>query len=196
MAKPRPIMPAQTALIRPLEEPHWYAAYTRPNHEKKVAEHLQSRNVELFCPLGRTTRRWNNRCKVTVESPLFPCYVFVHMVASERLRVLELSSVISIVGTSAGPTPLADEQMERLRSGLQVIDAEPHPLLTAGTKVRICRGPLEGLRGIVAAVKNRFRVVLTLELIMKSVAVEVPAGDVECVAEPHAHRLATAAQVP
>jgi transcription termination/antitermination protein NusG len=175
-----------------LHEHRWYAAYTRPHHEKKVVEHLQFRNVEVFCPLYRATRHWNNRCKVVIASPLFPGYVFVRIAANERLRVLELSSVVSIVSTQAGPTPLPDEQIERLRSGLQMVSAEPHPLLTSGTRVRICRGPLAGLSGIVVTTKNRFRVVLTLALIMKSVAVEVSVDDVECLAEAQAEPWAMA----
>jgi len=161
------------------EFPRWYAAYTKPHHERRVAELLDFRNVELFYPVWRGQRRWSNGCRVTLESPLFPNYVFVRMRASQRVRVLELSGVLSIIGTSQGPTALQDEQIERLRSGLPLVNAEPHPLLTVGEKVRICRGPLEGLSGMVSCVKNRYRVVLTLELIMRSVAVELSVADVE-----------------
>jgi transcription antitermination factor NusG len=83
------------------------------------------------------------------------------------------------VSTSCGPTPLADDDIERLRSGLRLVNAEPHPFLTVGEKVRIWRGPLAGLSGVVAHLKNKFRVVLTLNLIMRSVAVEVAAEDVQ-----------------
>ena len=169
----------------PVDGPlHWYAAYTKPCHEKRVAEHLEIRNVELFLPLQRSTRRWNNGCTVTLERPLFPNYVFVHILSRERLRVLELSSVLSIAGTGHEPTPLPDEDIERLRSGLLQVNAEPHPVLTVGERVRIRRGPLEGLHGIVSRQKNQFRVVLTLDLIMKSVAVEVCADDTEPIGKP------------
>jgi transcription antitermination factor NusG len=161
------------------ELPRWYATYTKPHHERRVADLLHFRNVELFYPVWRQQRCWSNGCRVTLESPLFPNYVFVRMRASERVRVLELSGVLSIIGTSQGPTALPDEQIEQLRSGLQFVTAEPHPVLTVGEKVRICRGPLEGLSGVVSRVKNRYRVVLTLELVMRSVAVEVSVDDVE-----------------
>src|SRR6266849_5225855 len=155
----------------PVDGPlHWYAAYTKPCHEKRVAEHLTIRSVELFLPFYRSTRRWNNGCTVRVDKPLFPGYVFVHILASERVRVLELSSVLSIAGTSHEPTPLPDQDIERLRTGLLLVNAEPHPVVTVGERVRIRRGPLEGLCGIVSRQKNQFRVVLTLDLIMKSVA--------------------------
>jgi transcription termination/antitermination protein NusG len=163
----------------PDTSPRWYAAYTKPCHEKRVAEHLEIRNVELFLPLYRGSRRWNNGCKVMLERPLFPGYVFVHIPPNERVRVLELSSVVSIVGTTGGPTPLPDEDIERLRSGLHLVHAEPHPILTVGETVTIRSGPLKGMTGVVTRQKNSFRVVLTVHLIMKSVAVEVSVGDVE-----------------
>jgi transcription termination/antitermination protein NusG len=162
----------------------WYAAYTKPCHEKRVAEHLEIREIELFLPLYRSWRRWNNGCKVTLERPLFPGYVFVHIPPNERVRVVELSGVVSIVGTTREPTPLPDEDIERLRSGLHLVNAEPHPVLTIGERVRICRGPLRGMRGIVTCLKNGLRVVLTMDLIMKSVAVEVSVDDFEPVRQP------------
>ena len=103
----------------------------------------------------------------------------MHIPLNERVRVLKLSGVVSIVGTTREPTPLPDEDIERLRSGLPLVNAEPHPVLTVGERVRIRRGPLEGWNGIVSRIQNRFRVVLTLDLIMKSWAVEVCADDVE-----------------
>ncbi len=172
---------------------HWYAAYTKPCHEKRVAEHLGIRGVDFFLPLYRSTRRWNNGCNVTLERPLFPSYVFVHILSGERLRVLGLSSVLSIAGSSHEPAPLPDEEIERLRSGLLEVNAEPHPVLTVGERVRIRRGPLEGLHGIVSRQKNQFRVVLTLDLIMKSVAVEVCVDDTEPIGKPEPSYRAMAA---
>lgn len=157
----------------------WYAIYTKPCHEKRVAEHLKIRGVEAYLPLCRSYRHWNNGCRVTLETPLFPGYVFARIRASERLRVLELSGVVTIVGTPREPTPLPADDIERLRSGLELLRAEPHPLLMAGEKARICRGPLQGMTGVVVRKQNSVRVVLTVELIMKSVAVEVSARDLE-----------------
>lgn len=149
-----------------------------------MAEHLQRLGIEQFLPVYHSERRWRNGCSVTLERPLFPGYVFVHIPASERVRVLELSSVIAIVSNGRTPVPLPDEEIARLRSGLPLVRAEPHPLLTVGQAARICRGPLEGLTGIVTRQKNNLRVVLTLDLIMKSVAVEVSADDIEPVQSP------------
>jgi transcription antitermination factor NusG len=157
----------------------WYAVHTKPCHEKRVAEHLQIRSVEMFLPLYRSARRWNNGCKMNLERALFPGYVFVCILPYERIRVLELSGVVSIVGTSREPTPLPTEYVERLRSGLHLVNAQPHPGLAIGQRVRICCGPLEGMSGTVTRDKNGLRVVLTMDLIMKSVAVEVSVDDVE-----------------
>jgi transcription termination/antitermination protein NusG len=161
----------------------WYAAYTKPCHEKRVAEHLEIRKIQLFLPLYRSLRRWNNGC-VPPERPLFPGYVFTRILPDERVRVLELSGVISIVGTTREPTPLPDEDIERLRSGLHLVRAEPHPTVTVGEAVRIRRGPLKGMTGVVTRQKNSLRVVLTVDLIMKSVAVEVSVDDFEPIHQP------------
>ena len=171
----------------------WYAAYTKPCHEKRVAEHLEIRKIELFLPLYFSSRRWNNGCNVTLERPLFPGYVFVRIPANERVRVLELSGVVSIVGTGRQPTALSDEDIERFRSGLHLVNAEPHPTLTTGEIVRIRSGPLQGMRGVVIRQKNGFRVVLTVDLIMKSVAVEVCVDHVESIGEPKSSYSAGAA---
>jgi len=157
----------------------WYAVHTKPCHEKRVAEHLQIRDIGRFLPLYRSTRRWNNGCRVTLEKPLFPGYMFVNINANERVRVLELLGVISIVGAGRQAMPLPDTDIERLRKGLPLVNAKPHPVLTVGERVRICGGPLEGVDGIVIRIKNQFRVVLTMELIMRSVAVEVCVDDLK-----------------
>jgi transcription antitermination factor NusG len=178
----------------PVDGPcRWYAAYTKPCHEKRVAEHLEIRKIELFLPLYLSSRRWNNGCKVTLERPLFPGYVFVRIPLNERVGVLELSGVLSIVGTAREPAPLPDEDIERLRAGLHLTHAEPHPTLTMGETVRILRGPLEGMTGVVTRQKNSFRVVLTVDLILKSVAVEVCADNVEPIGKPEPSCRATAA---
>lgn len=162
---------------------HWYAACTKPCHEKRVAEHLRLREIDLFLPVYYSERRWRNGCNMMLERPLFPGYIFIHLPASEQVRVLELSSVVSIVSNGRTPVPLPDEEIARLRAGLPLVKAEPHPVLTVGETARICRGPLEGLTGVVTRQKNRLRVVLTLDPIMKSVAVEVSMEDIEPIAK-------------
>jgi transcriptional antiterminator NusG len=156
----------------------WYAAHTRANHEKLVAEQLGRRAVEHFLPLYQSVRKWADRRK-RLEVPLFPGYIFVRLPFQERLRVLEIPSVARLVGFDNLPTPLPDAEMEAMRNGLtRHLRAVPHPYLKVGRRVRVIRGPLEGCEGILLRNKGDFRVVLSIDLIMRSVAVEVGAEDI------------------
>jgi transcription antitermination factor NusG len=168
-----------THFVAPLRDRRWYAIYTRSLHEKSVAEHFAVREIEHFYPSYRVVRRWKNRCTKTLDLPLFPGYVFVNIALSERLSVLNVPSVASIVSAGNTALPLKDSQIELLRAGLTYRNAEPHAYLNIGQRVRICQGPLEGMQGFVIRTDHKLRVVLSLDVIMKSVSVEVDEGDVE-----------------
>jgi transcription antitermination factor NusG len=157
--------------------PRWYAAYTRAHHEKRVAEQLALRSVENFLPLYESTRRWKDR-RVQLQLPLFPGYLFVRLALRDRLQVLEIPSVVRMVGFNGHPAVLADKEIQALRIST-TNRLEPHPYLTVGRRVRIKRGPLEGVEGILIRKKNAFRVVLSIDLIMRSASVEIDAGDIE-----------------
>lgn len=158
----------------------WFAVYTTCRHEKRVAQHLQQREIEHFLPLYTTQRRWRDGSKVTLELPLFPCYIFVRMRRLERARVLNVPGALTIViGTGGDPAAIHNASLEALRQGIAAGAVEPHPLLTVGQSVRIHRGPFAGLVGVVARKKNGFRVVLTLQQIMQSVVIEVDENDLE-----------------
>jgi transcription termination/antitermination protein NusG len=179
VAQANPASARAVVLRDPLGEPHWYVAYTCAQHEKRVAEQLAERDVEHFLPLYATLHRWKDR-RVWLDLPLFPGYVFVRLALQDRLRVLQVPSVVRLVGFGGWPTGLPDEQVEALRAGLSgSLRAEPHPFLTVGRRVRVRRGPLQGAEGILVRKKNIFRMVLSLELIMRSVSIEVDAADVE-----------------
>jgi transcription termination/antitermination protein NusG len=159
-------------------EQHWYAAYTCAQHEKRVAAELGMRDVEHFLPMYSSVRRWKDR-RVTLDLPLFPGYVFVRLALRDRLRVLQIPSVVRIVGFNGQPTALPDTEMEIMRSGLShSLGAEPHPFLTVGRRARITGGPFAGLEGVLKRKKNTLRVVVTLEQIQRSVAVDVDIADV------------------
>ena len=163
---------------------HWYAVQTRARHEKQVSEQLRSRQVEAFLPLYHSQRRWRNRCRVCLELPLFPGYLFVRIGSHERLQVLQVPSVVSIVSNGRELLAVPDREIEGLRCGLALRNAEPHAYLPIGQRARIIAGPMSGLEGVVVRKKNGLRVVLTVELIMKSVAVEVDDDELEPVAAP------------
>jgi len=163
-------------------QPRWYAAYTCANHEKRVAAELGVRDVEHFLPLYSSTRRWKDR-RVTLDLPLFPGYVFVRLALSDRQRVVQIPSVVRLVGFGGLPSALPDMEMEIMRSGLcQRLRAEPHPFLTVGRRVHVTGGPFAGLEGVLKRRKSNLRVVVSLELIQRSVAVDVDAADVRPVA--------------
>jgi transcriptional antiterminator RfaH len=164
----------------------WFAVYTTCRHEKRVSQHLSQREIEHFLPIYIDQRKWRDGSKVTLELPLFPCYLFVRINRNDRARVLSVSSVLAIVGgTGREPAPLPDAAIEALQRGVAQRTVSPHPLLTAGQHVRIRSGAFSGMTGIVARRKGGFRVVLTLQQIMQSVAVEVDEQDVEPIEAPH-----------
>lgn len=159
-------------------EARWYAAYTSANHEKRVAEQMGVRGVEHFLPLYTSVRRWKNG-RVTLQRPLFPGYVFVRMALRERLRVQQIPGVARLVGFDGAPAALPDEEIETLRmSFVSGIRAEPHPYLSVGRRVRITAGPLAGREGILKRWKGNLRVVLSTELIQRSISVDIDASAV------------------
>jgi transcription elongation factor/antiterminator RfaH len=160
-------------------EPHWYASYTRSRHEKRIVQQLEQKSVECFLPLYETVRQWKNG-RFKVQFPLFPGYVFVRIPLRERLQVLEVPGVVRLVGFGGSPAPLPETDIEIMRDALRKgVDAEPHPYLTAGAKVRIKSGPMAGLQGILLRKKGKPRVVVSVDLIMRSIAIDVDASQVE-----------------
>ena len=155
----------------------WFAVYTSSRHEKCVAKHFDERRIERFLPLYQRVHRWRKRSSVQLELPLFPNYVFVHIGSQQRIPVLGVPGVLGIVGGRM-PSPLPDGAIEALRAGLALRSLQPHPYLVAGERVRIQVGAMAGMEGILLRRKNELRVVLTIDLIQRSVAVEMDAQDV------------------
>jgi transcription antitermination factor NusG len=163
---------------RVFEETCWYAGYTASRHEKRVAEHLSQRGVEHFLPLYQTIHRWNNG-RHRVQLPLFPGYIFVRLALRDRMRVVEVPGFVRMVGFGSLPARLPDSDIEKMREALSAgVLAEPYPFLTVGTRVEIRNGPLQGMTGILLRRQNKYRVVISVDLIMRSMVVEVEAGDV------------------
>jgi len=160
-------------------EARWYAAYTCSRHEKRVAQQMEERQIECFLPQYKSVRRWKDRRK-ELELPLFPGYVFARIALRDRLQVLTLPGVAHVVSFNGQPAPIANHEIEALRDGLsRNAPLQPHPYLKIGRRVRLRSGPMAGLEGILVRRKDKFRVVLSLDLIMRSVATEVDEADVE-----------------
>ena len=160
-------------------QPHWYAAYTRPNHERRVALELVERGVENFLPQYESLRKWKDR-QVLLAMPLFPGYVFVHLALQHKLKVLQISGVASLVGFAGKPAAIPGEELERVRGLLKRgIRATPHPYLKAGRRVRVRSGPFAGLEGIIVRRNNRRRLVISLALIERAIAVEIEEASLE-----------------
>ena len=160
-------------------ETRWYTAYTNPRHEKQVAVQIDRKCIECFVPLYRSVRRWKDRRK-ELELPLFPGYVFVRMALRDRLQVLQLPGVVRFVSFRGKPAPLPTFEIEALRNGLAgKALAEPHPYLKVGHRVRIHSGPMAGMEGVLVRRKDKFRVVLSIHLIQRSIATEVDETDIE-----------------
>ncbi|MFZ0817757.1 MAG: UpxY family transcription antiterminator [Candidatus Sulfotelmatobacter sp.] len=160
-------------------ETNWYALYTYARHEKQVVRQIEQRHISCFLPVYRSVRRWKDRRK-ELELALFPGYVFVHIALKDRLRVLQVASAVRFVSFNGHPVPLPESDMEALMNGLsRGVRAEPHPYLTVGRRVRVRSGPMAGAEGILVRRKDKFRVVLSLDLIMRAVAVEVDEADIE-----------------
>jgi len=169
------------ALARPAAalSASWYALYTAPRHEKRLAQHMERRGIACFVPLYRSVRRWKDRRK-ELDLVLFPGYVFDQISLQHRLRILQIPGAVRLVSFSGQPTALPEEEIENLRHRLSGFHGvEPHPYLRVGRRVRVRSGPFQGLEGIIRRKKDRCRIIFSLDLIMRSVAVEIDEADVE-----------------
>jgi transcription antitermination factor NusG len=170
--------PMATEDARNTQEP-WFAAYTLAHHERRVAQQLEERKIGSFLPTYKSVRRWKDRRKL-LELPLFPSYVFVQMNPANRLDLLRLPGVLGLVCCQGRPVPVAATEIANLRQGLTgQSTVHPHPYLKAGRKVRIRSGPMVGVEGILVRKRDCARVVLSISLLQRSIAVEIDEADVE-----------------
>lgn len=164
-----------------LPERNWYAISTLPRNEHSVAKYLDANRIESFLPTCESVRRWKNRQSITVTEALFPTYVFARIHKSEQSSVLRSPGVRRIVGNHKGPIALSSSEVEflRTRSLDKTIETFKEPAI--GERVRIRRGPMQGLEGTLVRKKSSLRFVLTLELINQSAALEVTADEIELI---------------
>lgn len=153
----------------------WYAVYTYPRHEQTVTEQLEWKSVEVFLPAFTSERRWKDR-KVSIQIPLFPGYVFTRIRPSERARVLATPSVVRILSFNGIPAPIAEPEIQAIRLCVERgATLEQHAFLKVGERVRVLAGPFEGLEGIVIRHKSGCKLVISIDLIRQSVALEIDA---------------------
>ena len=161
-------------MIVPREtSPLWYAVRVRSNYERTVSTVLQHKGVEQFLPTYRSRRVWTDRIK-TMDLPLFPGYVFCRIPLEERNRVVTTEGVVGFVGAGRQPIPVDDAEIDAIRTIVQSqTPAQPWPFLKIGQTVRINHGSLAGIHGILIRVKNSWRLVVSVTLLERSVAVEI-----------------------
>jgi transcription antitermination factor NusG len=152
--------------------PQWFVLFVRTNQEKTTASRLDHLQIKHFLPCFRSLRQWKDR-RVTLDVPLFPGYVFVHLPHAERMRVLTLPNVLYLVGSGSTPAVVTDEEIAWIGRGLQSGNAVPHECMNEGQRVVITFGALAGLKGILVRKVNNSRVVVSLDSIGRAFAVEV-----------------------
>jgi len=165
------------------EELIWYAVHTMARHEKRVAAQFEEKRVCTFLPLLRQIHQWSDR-RSMVEVPMFSCYAFVRIVhtVEERLKVLRTPGVLAFVGSEKQGTPIPDEQIESLKKAInEKIPCFPHAFISAGRRVRIRGGSLDGVEGILVREGGDDSLVLSVELLHRSVAIRVEGYDIELV---------------
>jgi transcription antitermination factor NusG len=165
------------------EESNWYAIHTKPRNEKWIAEQLQEKEVFTFLPLLQQIHRWSDRWTQVVV-PMFSCYVFVRIaqMTEERLKVLRTPGVLSFVGNERRGTPIPDDQVENLRTAVRgKIPCALHPFVSAGKRVRIRGGSLDGVEGILVRQGRDQSLVVSVELLQRSIAIRVEGYGVELV---------------
>lgn len=174
-----------TSQIAPLDfaqqESNWYAVHTKARHEKQVAAQFEEKRVCTFLPLLRQIHRWSDRRSV-VEIPMFSCYAFVRMgqTVEERLKVLRTPGVLGFVGSERKGTSIPDDQIESLRKAIsEKVPCLPHPFIGVGKRVRIRGGSLDGVEGILMLQGRDQSLVISVELLQRSVSIRVEGYDIE-----------------
>ena len=166
---------------RTVDTGNWYAVQTRSRHEKVVAYRLEEQGIPTFLPTVREEHRWSDRKKI-VELPLFSCYVFVKCAPNneERLRVCRTDGVFQIIGVQGVGTPIPQEQIDAIQTLLaNKLPFAAYPFLKIGQRVRIKSGALAGVEGVLVARSGERMLVISIDVIQRSMAVRIEGYDVE-----------------
>ena len=166
---------SEIAILKPAPEvpPRWYALTVRHQHERQTEKALRSKGLETLVPLYRSRRQWSDRVQ-ELELPLFAGYVLCRFPARERIGVLSTPGVVSIVGFGGKPAPLQDEEIAGIEQLLaSKLALAPWPYLKAGDRVCVAQGAMRGLEGTLLRTKDGLRLVISVELLQRSIAVEL-----------------------
>lgn len=167
----------------------WFALQVRTRHEPGVAGFLESKGYEIFMPTYTCRKRWSDRVK-SVESPLFPGYLFCRFDCQDRLPILKTPGVIQIVGYNRVPVPVEESEIQAIQALMKSgLPNQPWPFLSVGDRVRIEAGPLRGCEGLLVEFKGNHRLVLSVTLLHRSVAVEIDSACVKALSASQAARL-------
>src|ERR1700730_17421627 len=151
----------------------WFALQVRARHETNIGEMLRGKGYDPFLPLYKCRRRWSNRYKM-LELPLFPGYLFCRFDVHNRLTILKTPGVILVLGISRTPVPIDDAEIDAIRTIVgSRLQSQPRPFLQLGTRVRREHGALCGLEGILLQFRGRHRLIVSVTLLQRSVAVEI-----------------------
>jgi transcriptional antiterminator RfaH len=163
-----------------MSEKKWHAVYTRPRFEKKVEKYLKERNIECYLPLQKTLRQWSDRKKM-VELPLFSSYVFVNTGRADYLKVLNAPGAVRYICFDGNAVEIPVKQIEKIRWILSSdVDVEVlEEAIPEGSRVEIIKGPLLGLQAEMINYKNKYRILVRLEQLDKSVEIQVPVSHVK-----------------
>ena len=159
----------------------WYAIYTKPRHERKVNAHLSREGIKTFLPeIERWSRRKDRKKKIL--TPIFPGYLFVNgeLRGDSRLKVIKTNGVVRILGANGTPTAIPENQIQAIRKIVETKTlAHAHPYLKRGRIVRVVSGPLEGVEGIYLLEKGNGKLVVSIELLHRSVSIAIDQSDIE-----------------
>jgi transcription antitermination factor NusG len=151
----------------------WFAVRVKSRCEKVVALMAQSRDIQEFLPVYRCHRRWSDR-QQEVEFPLFPGYLFCRLNLEHRLPLLTIPGVLHIVGVGKTPAPIDDIEVAAIQAAVKSgLNTEPWPFLAVGDRVRLEAGPLTGLEGILVSADKQQRIVVSVTLLRRSIAVAI-----------------------
>ena len=161
-----------------ISEKNWYAVHTKSRHEKQVSTLIKNQNLEAYLPVKKIMSKWSDRKKI-VEFPLFNGYLFVHIPLLDKNKILHTKGVVRLLGGYA-PECIPEDQIETLKRFEQHdMEVDPYLHLHEGQSIKVTKGPLKDCQGILVRKKNKYRLVLNLEIIQQSVSVEMDSSDVE-----------------